>query len=38
MNPLLPSDPFDWGNIRWWFVAVIVLCGLALLWIKSEGG
>jgi len=38
MRLLPPSDPLDWGNLRWWFVVVVVLCVLGIAWIKSEGG
>jgi hypothetical protein len=38
MRPRPPDDPFDWGNMRWWFVIVVALCVMALVWIKCEGG
>lgn len=38
MRPRPPDDSFDWGSMRWWFVMVVVLCVMALAWIKCEGG
>jgi len=39
MRPRPPDDPFDWESMRWWFVTVVVLCGMAILWLEyCEGG